>query len=272
MLLKPFPELFAGGCGLQSWQRCPPPGCTAGSRQLFLAPGDGWRRLFAAWGILAFGTINPSVLQVPGAPTQAGILLAEDTSVNNHSGKKKTNTTAAEAPCACNALPVPIHHRAATHCLVAHTHQLLPFQSHAARCTTACSAAAAGRSPGREGHAPAQAVTWPRHHISTPVCTNLVSLVQVDLAKKRAIAPAQEMLCKVLAKELQRLTESCSQTGGVAEEKAQRPVEAQGLRGEAHVSIPPNGEQGFAGRGCHTTTIQMPMEHMRTSQLFSNPD
>lgn len=89
LLLKPFPELFAGGCGLQSWQRCPPPGCTAGSRQLFLAPGDGWRRLFAAWGILAFGTINPSVLQVPGAPTQAGILLAEDTSVNNHSGKKK---------------------------------------------------------------------------------------------------------------------------------------------------------------------------------------
>lgn len=59
--------------------------CAAGSRRLFFALGGGWRRLFAAWGILAFGTVNSSVLQVPGAPTQTGILLPADKSVNNYS-------------------------------------------------------------------------------------------------------------------------------------------------------------------------------------------
>lgn len=82
------------------------------------------------------------------------------------------------------------------------------------------------------------------------------------------------MLCKVSAEELQRLNESCCQTGGEAGQKAQRPVEAgaQGLSREAHVSILLGGEQGFAGRGCHTATTQMPMQHVHTPQLFSNPD
>lgn len=74
------------------------------------------------------------------------------------------------------------HHRAATPCLV-DTRQLLPSQRHAAPCTTACCAAAARRSSGREGHAP-----LPGQGINTPVCTNLVPLVQMDEK-----APGQEV-------------------------------------------------------------------------------
>lgn len=74
--------------------------CAAGSRRLFFALGGGWRRLFTAWGISAFGTVNSSVLQVPGAPTQTGILLPADKSVNNYS---KENQHSSKGTMCCNA-------------------------------------------------------------------------------------------------------------------------------------------------------------------------